>query len=237
MGLPDIPNSVTLNLPELAFFVDDDAKTRMNMSNGFGLTVATATTSFGVDVTDPEYETEGDDINLNMGDKTFFFTEFTGKKSYKLQGLQDLWGIDPTEDRPVHIIPFDPTGWGVADFGLAKAYFIVEFGLAYGFTAFMAKELAGFEMSETTAKYVSVDLLYFTFTEFPEWYGGEIIHDPTYSAVAALAAEPGDSSAAETDETSEKPSSEPSDGVPGFEMLSVLLGILPVYALYRKRRH
>lgn len=140
-NFPDIPNSVTVDLPELAFYLDDDTKTRMKMDDGFGLTVATATTSFGADVVDPEYETAGDDINLNMGGKTYFFTEFTGKDTYKLRGLEDIWGFDPNLDRPVHIIPFDPSGWAVADFGLVKAYFVVEFGLAYDFTIFMAREL------------------------------------------------------------------------------------------------
>lgn len=234
LGLPDIPSSVTISLPELAFYFDDDAKTRIKMHGGFGLTVATATTTFGVDVVEPEYELVGEDINLNMGGKTYFFTEFTGKNTYKLKGLEDLWGIDPNLDRPVYILPFDPSGWTIT--GVAKAYFIVEFALAYGFTLFMAKQLGEFmSMSSSATAYVSVDLLYFTFTEFPEWYGGEIIHDPAYSAVAAMAAEPPESSSI-PEESSEEPE-QPSDGVPGFEILSVLLGILPLYALYRKRRH
>jgi hypothetical protein len=231
-GLPDIPNSVTVDLPELAFFVGDDAKTRMMKEGGFGLSVATSTTTFGVDVDGETYEEDGDDINCKMGGKTYFFTEFTDKKTYKLQGLQDLWAIDPTLDRPVYVHPFDPAGWGVEDFGLAIAYFVVEFALAYGFTAFMARELTGFVMSEDSKKYVQVDLLYFTFTDFPEWYGGEIVHDPTYSAVAAMAAEGMETSATES---SEGPG-ESSDGIPGFEILSVILAILPLYALYRKRR-
>ncbi|MFX0122865.1 MAG: Heimdall-CTERM domain-containing surface protein [Candidatus Hodarchaeota archaeon] len=231
-SLPDIPNSVTVDLPELAFFVGDDAKTRMMKTGGFGLSVATSTTTFGVDVDGETYEKDGDDINVKMGGKTYFFTEFTDKMTYKLLGLEDLWDIDPTLDRPVHVHPFDPIGWGVEDFGLAKAYFIVEFALAYGFTAFMAKELTGFVMSEDTKKYVEVDLLYFTFTDFPEWFGGEIVHDPTYSAVAAMAAEGMGTSATES---SEGPG-ESSEGIPGFEILSAILAILPLYALYRKRR-
>jgi hypothetical protein len=231
-GVPDIPSSVTINLPSLAFYLGDDAKTRIKMRNGFGLTVATATTTFGVDVEDPTYAKDGDDLNLNMGGKTYFFTEFTGKKTYKLQGLEDLWGIDPTADRPVYIVPFDPTGWGVA--GVAKAYFAVEFGLAYGFTKFIAKEVGEFmSMSANATAYVSA-MLYFTFTEFPEWYGGEIIHDPSYSAVAAMAVVGDESSTAP--ETSGPPATSEGDGIPGFEILSVLLAIPPLYALYRKRR-
>jgi hypothetical protein len=234
-GLPDIPNSVTVDLPELAFFVDDDAKVRMRKENGFGLTVATATTSFGVDVVDPEYEYADDNIDINMGGKTYFYTEFTDKKTYKLLGLEDLWSIDPNTDRDVVVIPFDPSGWGAINFGIAKAYFAVEFGLAYGFTIFMAKQIAEFmSMSSSATAYVSVDLLYFTFTEFPEWYGGEIIHDPAYSAVAAMAAVGDESSSVPAGESSEK-KEQSSDGMPGFELLSVLLGILPLYALYRKR--
>ena len=235
-GLPDIPSSVTVDLPELAFFVDDDAKVRMRKENGFGLTVATSTTSFGVDVVDPEYEHADDTINLNLGGKTYFFTEFTDKDTYKLLGLEDLWSIDPNTDRDVQIITFDPSGWGAINFGVAKAYFAVEFALAYGFTVFMAKQIGEFmSMSSSATAYVSVDLLYFTFTEFPEWYGGEVIHDPAYSAVAAMAAEPPESSSAAPGDSSE--GGEPSDdGIPGFEVLSVLLGILPLYAVYRKRR-
>ncbi|MHA2246512.1 MAG: Heimdall-CTERM domain-containing surface protein [Candidatus Hodarchaeales archaeon] len=231
-GVPDLPSSVTIDLPSLAFYLGDDAKTRMKMANGFGLTVATATTTFGVDVVDPSYAKDGDDLDLNMGGKTYFFTEFTGKKTYKLQGLEDLWGIDPTVDRPVHILPFDPDGWCVT--GVAKAYFAVEFGLAYGFTIFMAKELGEFmSMSADATAYLSV-MLYVTFTEFPEWYGGEIIHDPSYSAIAAVAAVTEDPSSAE--ESSGPPDTSEDDGVPGFEILSVLLAIPPLYAIYRKRR-
>ncbi len=229
-GLPNVSNVVTVDLPELIFFIDDDAKTRMRMENSLGLTIVTATTSFGIDVVDPEYEQAGDDINLNMGGKTYFFTEFTNKKTYKLLGLEDLWNINLNTDRPVEVIPFDPTGWGVADFGIAKAYFAVEFDLAYGFTTFMAKQTGEFMfMPPSVIAYLSVDLLYFTFTEFPEWYGGEIIHDPTYSVIAAMAAESVESSSTK----SSKESEEPSDGVPGFDVIFLILGSL-VLVIWKK---
>lgn len=232
LGVPDIPSEITVDLPELAFYMDDDAKTRIKMEEGFGLTVATATTTFGIDVVDPEYDATDDNIDVNVGGKTLFFTEFTGKKTYKLQGLYDLWGIDPNADRPVYIIPFHPDGWAVT--GVAKAYFAVEFALAYGFTVFMAKELGEFMgMSDSATAYLSITL-YFTFTEFPEWYGGEIIHDPAYSAVAAMAAVGEESSA--TEETSGPHTESDDGGVPGFEILAVLLAIAPIYAIHRKRR-
>ena len=77
-------------------------------------------------------------------------------------------------------------------------------------------------MSPSATAYLSVDLLYFTFTEFPEWYGGEIIHDPTYYAVAAITTEPPISS--ESSEEKSEPE-QPSNGVPGFKLFFIL-GIL-----------
>jgi hypothetical protein len=227
-----VPSSVTINLNDLAFYLDDDAKARIHMHNGFGLTVATATTTFGVSIEDPEDVSYDDKtetekiIELQMGGNTIFKTEFVGKDTYKLLGLQDLLGIDPAVDRPVHIIPFDPAGWAIHN--VAKAYFAVEFALAFGFTRFIAQELTPqyFNIPAGTAEVYVTTTLYFTFTEFPEWYGGEILHDPAYSAVAAMAA--GDTSG----------TGQPTDtGIPGFEFLSAILAIPPLYALYRKRRH
>lgn len=232
LGL-SVPSSVTINLNDLAFYLDDDAKARIHMHNGFGLTVATATTTFGVSIEDPgdvSYDDKtGTDkvIDLQMGGNTFFHTDFVGKDTYKLLGLQDLLGIDPTVDRPVHIIPFSPSGWAVHN--VAKEYFAVEFALAFGFTRFIAQELTPqyFNIPAGTAEVYVTTVLYFTFTEFPEWYGGEILHDPAYSAVAAMAA-------GDTSDTDTPP---PTDtGIPGFELLSTILAIPPLYALYRKRR-
>ncbi|MHA1227683.1 MAG: hypothetical protein ACTSPV_13130 [Candidatus Hodarchaeales archaeon] len=229
-----IPSSVTINLPEMAFYVDDDAKSRMMMANSFGLTVATATTTFGVSVDGETYTDNTDNdtsqtIDIAMGGHTYFFTEFTGKNTYKLLGLESLFGIDPTVDRPVHILPFDPTGWVVTN--VARAYFKVEFELAYGFTRFIAQQLTPqyFTMPSTAEVYVST-VLYFTFTEFPEWYGGEILHDPAYSAVAALSASGGSTT------TAPPGTGTTGTGIPGFELLSSFLAIPPMYALYRKRR-
>jgi len=228
----NIPSAVTINLPELAFYVDDDAKTRMRLENSFGLTVATATTTFGVSVSDPTYANNvgqpTSTIDMAMGGNTYFFTEFTGKNTYKLLGLQSLFGIDPTVDRPVYILPFDPAGWIVTN--VAHTYFVVEFALAYGFTKFLAEHLSP-QLSTMPSEELYINLvLYFTFTEFPEWYGGEILHDPAYSAVAAL-------SVSGTSSTTAPPSGDTTGlGIPGFELISVLLAIPPLYALYRKKR-
>ncbi|MHA1236986.1 MAG: Heimdall-CTERM domain-containing surface protein, partial [Candidatus Hodarchaeales archaeon] len=120
--------------------------------------------------------------------------------------------------------------WGIT--GVAKAYFRVEFELAYGFTKFMASQLTPqlFTMPGTATVYVDT-VLYFTFTQFPEWYGGEIIHDPSYSAVAAVAAT-GDPTS-----TDLPPGDTTGLNIPGFELISALLAIPPLYALYRKRRN
>jgi len=224
-----IPSSVTINLDPLAFFLGDDAKARINMQNGFGLTVATATTAFGVSVSNPTYGNQisaDKKIDIFMGGNSIFSTSFVEKDTYKLFGLENLMGLSNSTDRKVHIFTFDPSGWAIHN--VAKEYFIVEFALAYGFTKFIAQELTPeyFSPGGTADVYVST-MLYFTFTEFPQWYGGEILHDPAYSAVAAMGT--GDSS------TTGPPGTD-TNGIPGFEILSALLALPPLYALYRKRR-
>ena len=231
-----IPTAVNITVPNLNFYLNDDAKARIRMQNGFGITVATATTTFGVSLVGqtPTFAdntgTASPTIDLAVGDNTYFFTDFEGKDSYKLLGLEELWGIDPTLDRPVHIIPFNPAGWTIT--GAAKIYFAVEFALAYGFTKFIAEQLTPelFDMAGDATVYVE-SVLYFTFTEFPEWYGGEIIHDPAYSAVAAVTA------AGETSTSDLPPGSTTTNGtIPGFELITGLLAIAPLFAFFRKRR-
>ena len=233
-----IPEKVEIPLPMLSFYFDDDAKTRMRMENGFGISVMTATTTFGVSVIDPDTSAlthNPDDINLMMGGNTYFSTIFQGKKEYKLHGLETLWPDIPTEHN-ASIIPISMADWSNWDVeGVGLGYFAVEFGMAYGFTRFMAEQLSPdlVTMVDNEEAYVDTSL-YFTLTEFPAWYGGEIIHDPAYSAVAAMAAVGDSSSTAE--ETSGPPDTGDGGGIPGFEILSVLLAIPPLYALYRKRR-
>jgi hypothetical protein len=234
-GLPvNLPSSVTVRVDDLSFYLDDDAKARIRMADGFGLTVATATTTFGVDVDDPSKQDNldtDDTIGLQMGGNTYFFTDFAGKDTYKLKGLYDLWGIDENVDRPVYIIPFDPTGWTIT--GPAKIYFKVEFALAWGFTVFMAKQLTPelFTLPGSADVYIDT-VLYFTFTEFPEWYGGEILHDPAYSAVSAVEETTSD----ETTSDAPPPTDTTGLNIPGFEMISALLALPVFYAGYRKRR-
>ena len=238
-GLPtSIPSVVQILMPNLAFYAFDDAKSRILMQNGFGLTVATATSTFGVDVSDPTFDdntgSANPTIDMLMGDHTFYFTNFTGKANYKLLGLQTLMGIDPSVDRPVLILPFTPIGWAIKD-NAAKEYFRVEFELAYRFTKFVAEKLSpAFTTYPGSASIYSTNMLYFTFTEFPEWYGGEIIHDPAYSAVAAMAAV-GETTTEGTTEGPQTGTSEPS-GIPGFEGIAALLALPPLYMLHRKRR-
>jgi hypothetical protein len=231
-----IPSSKTVFLPNMAFYVDDDAKRRINMKNGFGLTVATATTSFGmpgIGYDDNPVSDTNSAIELASGGNTVFETEFTGKLSYLLRGLDKApWHIDPTVSRDVEIHLFDPTNWDWAMPAASIVYFRLEFALAYQFTKWFATQLEpGLTPPGDEGVYFNF-VLYFTFTEFPEWYGGEIVHDPAYSAVAALAA------GGETTTTTAGPGPGDTTAGPisGFELLSILLAIPPLIALYRKRR-
>jgi hypothetical protein len=227
----DFPSAdIDIALPKMAFYMEDDAKIRMRMADGFGLTVVTSTNWCDVDIT-TEYATHLDQpdrrINIRRGENTFFWTSFKNKMSYKLRELESLWGIDPNLDRDVYVKLFDPTGWSWVFPEVAKAYFLIEYGLALQFTKFIATQVAPEITYPGTDVALLAQILYLTFTEFPEWFGGEIYHDPAYSAVAAVVAE------GETDTSGEETTG---GGIPGFELLSVLIAIPPMYALYRKRR-
>ena len=235
VGSWTFPGSITITLPEMAFYVEDDAKIRMHMSDAFGLTVVTATNWFDVmTVDDPQYAThlnepEDPKIEIEKDGNVFFWTSFKDKMTYKLKELDFApFNIDPTTDRDVYVTLFDPSGWVFTD--MAKAYFIVEFSLAWAFTVFMASKIAPDIVHPAAGEHIEVvnQLLYMTFTEFPAWYGGEIYHDPSYSAVAAVAAQP--------DTTDDSPGTSTTGNIPGFGLLSALIAIPPLYASYRKRR-
>jgi hypothetical protein len=232
------PSSVGITLPEMAFYIENDAKLRMSMADAFGLTVVTATNWFDVmTVSDPQYATHLDDpedptIKLEKDGNEFFWTSFKDKMNYKLKELNFApFNIDPTVNRDVYVTLFDPSGWAFTN--IAKAYFIVEFSLAWGFTVFVASKIAPDIVHPAAGEHTEVvnQIAYLTFTEFPEWYGGEIYHDPSYSAIAAVAAQ------AESTTTDLPPGTTTGLNIPGFELISTLLAIPPLYALYRKRRN
>ncbi|MFX0206483.1 MAG: Heimdall-CTERM domain-containing surface protein [Candidatus Hodarchaeota archaeon] len=229
---PDVdpfPAQIPIPLPQMAFFVGDDAKMRMKLKNDFGLSVVTSTNWYADKVIEHEpFTTKRWDtrnpIWLKRDGKSFFKTFFEGKDYYYLQGLDfEPYNINPNEKRDVYVDMFIITPkWGIT--GVARDYFIIELGLAHGFTKFVASKIASGILYPGEGKIAVERFLYLTLVEFPEWLGGEIVHDPAYSAVAAVAAAPGES---DTDN---------GGGVPGFEFLTVLLAIPALYALYRKRR-
>ncbi len=234
------PSSVSITLPEMAFYIENDAKLRMSMADAFGLTVVTATNWFDVTtVSDPQYVTHLDEpedptIKLEKEGNEFFWTSFKDKMHYKLRELDFApFNINATQNRDVYVTLFDPSGWAFTN--IAKAYFIVEFALAWGFTVFVAEKIAPDIVHPDVGEHTAVvnQIAYLTFTEFPEWYGGEIYHDPSYSAIAAAAAQ------AESTTSTDLPPGTTTTGlnIPGFEFISTLLAIPPLYALYRKRRN
>lgn len=235
--LPPFPDDLTIPLPDMAFYTGDAAKIRMMIEDSFGLTIATATNCFDVKIIERPYTTHHvdpkDPIGVETDGHTFFWTSFQNKDTYTLTELDFMASPPPTDGHKVIVTLFNPAGWSVES-NLMKAYFIVEFALAFTFTKFVATKIAP-EITYPGTKTVLLGrILYFTFTEFPEWYGGEIFHDPAYSAVAAMAAV-GEESSTETGTTGTETGTD--GGIPGFEILSVLLAIPPLYALYRKRRH
>ncbi|MHA1996414.1 MAG: hypothetical protein ACW97Z_17925, partial [Candidatus Hodarchaeales archaeon] len=185
------PNSVTITLPEMAFYIENDAKLRMNMADAFGLTVVTATNWFDVEVvSNPQYashldEPENPTIDLENDGNVFFLTSFKDKMNYKLRELDFApFNIDPTVDRDVYVTLFEPSGWAITN--IMKAYFVIEYSLAWAFTVFVASKIAPEIIQPGAGQHTEVvnQIVCMTFTEFPTWYGGEIYHDPTYTAVA-----------------------------------------------------
>ncbi|MFX0151559.1 MAG: Heimdall-CTERM domain-containing surface protein, partial [Candidatus Hodarchaeota archaeon] len=217
-----------VTLPPMAFFVGDDAKMRMKIKNDFGLTVLTATNWYDVKVVEQTFTTHvqdtGSPIELKKDGNVFFWTSFKEKDYYYLRELNfPPYNIDPTTKRDVYVQMFIPTpAWGITD--VAIEYFAIEIGLAFGFTKFVATKIAPEILYPGSGTIVVNRFLYLTLVEFPEWLGGEIYHDPAYSAVAAVAAvDDGDTDTQTGD-------------VPGFEFLTIFLAIPALYALYRKRR-
>jgi hypothetical protein len=185
------PDSVTSVLPEMAFYIENDAKLRLNMADAFGLTVVTATNWFDVEVvSNPQYashldEPENPTIDVENDGNVFFLTSFKDKMNYKLRELDFApFNIDPTVDRDVYITLFDPSGWAFTN--VAKAYFILEYSLAWASTVFVASKIAPEIVHPGAGQPTEVvnQIVYLTFTEFPMWYGGEIYHDPAYTAIA-----------------------------------------------------
>ncbi|PWI48680.1 hypothetical protein CEE45_05570 [Candidatus Heimdallarchaeota archaeon B3_Heim] len=185
------PDSVSITLPEMAFYIENDAKLRMSRADAFGLTVITATNWFDVEtVSNPQYATHLDDpenptIDVENNGNVFFWTSFKDKMTYKLRELDFApFNIDPDVNRDVYVTLFDPSGWTFTN--VAKAYFTVELSLAWSSTVFVASKIAPNIVLPGAGQHTEVvnQFLYLTFTEFPEWYGGEIYHDPTYTAIA-----------------------------------------------------
>ncbi|MFX0173026.1 MAG: Heimdall-CTERM domain-containing surface protein [Candidatus Hodarchaeota archaeon] len=226
--VPPFPSQISVTLPEMAFFVGDDAKMRMKIKNDFGLTVLTTTNWYDVKVVEQTFTTHvqdtGNPIELKKDGNVFFWTSFKEKDYYYLRELNfPPYNIDDTVPRDVYVQMFIPTpAWGIT--GVAKEYFAIEVGLAFGFTKFIALKIAPEILYPGSGTIVVDRFLYLTLVQFPEWLGGEIYHDPAYSAVAAVAA-------AGTTDTNNG-----DGGIPGFEFLTVLLAIPALYALYRKRR-
>ena len=228
------PSTVSITLPEMAFYVENDAKLRMSMADAFGLTIVTATNFFDAKtVSNRQYATHLNDpdnptIDFEEDGNRIYWTSFKDKMTYKLRELDFApFNIDATIDRDVYVTTFKPVGaWTFNN--VSKAYFIVEFSLAWGFTVFMASKVAPEIVHPGAGSHTEVvnQIVYMTFTEFPAWYGGEIYHDPSYSAVAAVAAQP--------DTTTD--GSDTTGNIPGFELISVLVALPLMYTAYRKRR-
>lgn len=235
--IPGLPDNITVNLPDFAFYINDDAQKRIHdETDGFGISVMGATNVFGMDVELPTgfYEDATQSIPIYKQGNTsapIFQTKFLNKDTYKLLGVDEL-GYNPADNHNISLELLSPTGWGLPP--STKEYLKFEVGMAHEFTRWVAGQLLpGFDTS-TISMYANSSK-YVSFIEYPEWSGGQIVHDPTFSAITGV----GDSTSSTTissstqTSTSTPSSTKPS---PGFALMAVLAAGVIVTLLTRRRK-
>ncbi|PWI49682.1 hypothetical protein CEE45_00710 [Candidatus Heimdallarchaeota archaeon B3_Heim] len=201
-------------------YPSDDAQKRINDANGFGFAVVTQTNSHGLNFG------TWDSTSNSISAEDDFKTDFENKDTYKLKGVEEL-GFNADVDRDVVIVAKPHSGLAHITTSLARKYFDLTHGLYEDFTEHVLINGLGFQSPPSYAIDASN---YLTVTEFGDWVGGQIVHDPSYSAVAAVAAT--------QETTTDGPSDTSTTGtnIPGFGLLSALIAIPLFYASYRKRR-
>lgn len=236
VGPLTIPDKVSGDF-SFAFYPNEEAQMRINEADGFGFGVLTQTNSVGLVFREDFWDPTGASISTTSEHITDFKTSFENKDTYKLKGVEHL-GFDATLDRNVTIVADSYSNLGYAITPLSIAYVDLSQGLYKDFTNWLVTNEDGLGFNGLYLYPVSFSN-YMTVTEFGDWVGGEIIHDPSYSAVAAVAATatPDETS---TDDTSLPDGTEPktTEGlgtIPGFELIPVLLAIPPIYALKKKK--
>ncbi|MFW9914554.1 MAG: hypothetical protein ACFFGZ_02990 [Candidatus Thorarchaeota archaeon] len=226
-GVEDFPENITVPLPDLTFYLNDDAKRRIGYSDGgFGMTMVTMTNAFAVGMTPAHPDAAGkinDTIDILADGEKAFVTTFTDKTDYTLSELPaDMTGNGPH----TAIIDYFPAGNSYIQ-NLGTFYFKLEMGLAKAFLYLLALEM-GLDNAADQGRIVDVaHHAYVTLTEYPVWNGGDIDHDPTYTAISGQG-EGGEGSETET-------GSSAGAFAPGFEFLTVFLAAIPLI-LYKKRK-
>ncbi|MFX0116798.1 MAG: hypothetical protein ACFFB3_19780 [Candidatus Hodarchaeota archaeon] len=221
--IDNFPTEVTVPLPSMAFYLNEDAQRRIGWySGGYGMAMTTMTNTFAVGIT-PTYPTgeladpETIDI-LSEGEKAFT-TTFSGKYSYTL----DHWNnsLDGSYDVEIDYLP------RIVAWNVGKFYFALEIGLLKVFGYILAKEMGLDTIADQGRLFLEDHSAYYTLTQYWKWDGGAIEHDPTYTAISGKAEE-GDGTGTATESSA-------GDFVPGFEFLVVALAAIPLF-IYKKRK-
>ncbi|MHA2370402.1 MAG: hypothetical protein ACXADX_16425 [Candidatus Hodarchaeales archaeon] len=223
----NFPTAITVPLPDLTFYLNDDAKRRIGYSEGgYGMTMVTMTNAFAVGMTPAHPDAAGeitDTIDILANGEKAFATTFTDKLDYTLSGLPaDMTG----NGAHTAIIDYFPAGNTYIQ-NLGTFYFKLEVGFAKAFLYLLALEM-GLDNAADQGRIVDVaHHAYVTLTEYPAWNGGAIDHDPTYTAISGQG-EGGTGSESEEDSSA-------GAFAPGFEFLTVFLAAIPL-VLYKKRK-
>ncbi|MHA2363914.1 MAG: hypothetical protein ACXAC7_08140 [Candidatus Hodarchaeales archaeon] len=233
----------TVTVPQLTFYTGSAVSTRIDAAAvellgptsiagppGMGISVATSTNVIRIGETlgaFPNYDAATGGTVIPFGE--FFNTSFVGKDTY------DRTLYDGTVDTglPIYVSTrtIEEAQELVKSENLIEGYFAMQSKMTEGFTRFAAKELTGAQSTPSLSDLnMEVSDSYVTLVQMPYWSGLKVVQDPTYSAVAAVAAIP---DVSETGDGSDTTSS--SSAIPGYEFFAVLLAA-PVIIAYRKRK-
>lgn len=239
-----------VTVPALSFYTggavpvrsDADAIAGAN-AEGYGIAVATSTNVYKAGLTvDLPSTPQNDMIPLSVGGDTFFETSFVGKATYDRTltngtvetGLPVYINMTTLENA-MNLVKLTPD--------LLQGYFETQSKMTNGAVLFAAKALSPVYAAATSSSVLDMtveDTAYVTFVQMPKWSGMEVVQDPTYSAVAAVAGAdetsdtPGDTETGDTETTSGGGGGGSTTAIPGYELLT-MLAVIPV-GFYLKRR-
>ena len=225
----------TVSIPTLTFYTNDAVPERINAqamastgATGFGVAIASSTNAFvqgssTIDNGGPQTNSNNITVPLSFGSDNFFQTNYAGKSTYTRTFTNGTTETDPVY---ISLRSLADMSQLIDTSSLINGYFdlqsIQTYGLAIYSAAQLDSNLFSTSWSISQMKMDTASTNYITLVQMPYWSGLQVVQDPTFSAVAAVAA----------GGTSGTGTSIPSS--PGFELIAIF-AVIPL--VYFKKRH